>query len=111
MNAILLEVVTPMLSSLEIYSWGQNFMTGHLGLRNKYRSSCVEEYPDDWEWAVDYLSRWIQEVSHLYRHRIQIRGIVAQSPLGLWKQLRYMLFYEPWGQPLTCDTCSTYWTS
>ena len=95
MNPILLEVVTPMLSSVEIYSWGQNFIIGHLGLRSKYRNTCLDEYPDDWKWAVDYLSRWVQEVSNLYRHRIRIRVIDAQSPLGLWKQMRYRLFRFP----------------
>jgi hypothetical protein len=44
---------------------------------------------------VDYLSKWIQELSHLYRHRLQIRVIDAQSPLGLWKQIRYKLFRFP----------------
>ena len=95
MYPILLEVVAPMLSSVEIYSWGHSFITGYLGLRSKYRNSCLNEYPDDWKWAVDYLSLWIQKVSYLYRHRIRIRVIDAQSPLGLWKQLRYRIFRFP----------------
>jgi hypothetical protein len=31
----------------------------------------------------------------LYRHRVRIRIIEAQSPLGIWKQLRHRVFKFP----------------
>ena len=95
MKPIYIEVVAPMLSSPEISSWRWSFMLSCTGLKGKYRSACINEYPDDWKWAVDCLSQWLQEISRLYRHRIQIQVIDAMSPLGLWKQIRYRLFRFP----------------
>ena len=95
MNPILLEVVAPMLSTVEISCRGCGSIMGYVGLREKYRNACTNEYPDDWKQAVDYVSKWINEISSLYQHRIRIRVIDAQSPLGLWKQIRYRLFRFP----------------
>jgi len=95
MDPILLEVVAPMLSTVEMNCRGCGFVFGYLGLKSKYRNACTNEYPEDWKWAVGYLSEWIREVSSLYQHRILIRVIDAQSPLGLWKQIRYKLFRFP----------------
>lgn len=95
MDQILLEVIAPMLSTVEMNGRGSSFVFGYVGLKTKYRNACTNEYPEDWKWAVGYLSEWIREVSFLYRHRICIRVIDAQSPLGLWKQIRYKLFRFP----------------
>ena len=95
MDPILLEVVAPMLSVLEMNCRACGVIFGYLGLKNKYRNACTNEYPDDWKWAVSYLSEWILEISSLYQHRIHIQVIDAQSPLGLWKQIRYRLFRFP----------------
>ena len=95
MNPILLEVVAPMLSTVEMSCRGCGSILGSLGLRDKYRSACTEEYPDDWKEAVNYLSKWINEIASLYKHRIRIKVIDAQSPLGLWKQLRHRVFRFP----------------
>jgi hypothetical protein len=70
-------------------------MFGTLGLEHKYRLNAANEYPEDWKQAVENLSTWIREISRLYRHRILIRVIDAQSPLGMWKQIRYRLFRFP----------------
>jgi hypothetical protein len=94
-NPILLEVVAPMLSTVEMSCRGCGSILGYLGVRDKYRRACTNEYPDDWKQAVDYVSKWINEISSLYQHRIRIRVIDAQSPLGLWKQIRYRLFRFP----------------
>ncbi len=95
MNKIHLEVVAPMLSTLEMSCRGCNYIFGYLGIKSKYRNACANEYPDDWKEAVSYLSTWIQEISNLYRHRIRIIVIDAQSPMGIWKQIRYRLFRFP----------------
>jgi hypothetical protein len=95
MKPVQIEVVTPMLSSVEISSWRYSFILSYWGMKSKYRSACINEYPDDWKWATNYVSQWLQEISYLYRHRIQIQVIDAQSPLGLWKQIRYRLFRFP----------------
>ena len=95
MDTIELEVVAPMLSALEMSCRGCGMIFGSLGLRKKYRNACTDDYPDDWKEAVNILSQWIGEISSLYRHRIRIRVIDAQSPLGLWKQIRYRVFRFP----------------
>ena len=95
MKPIYLEIVAPMLSTTEIGGRASGFIFAYLGLKRKYRNACISEYPDDWKKAVDYLSKWIDEISYLYRHRIQIRLIDAQSPFGLWKQIRYRVFRFP----------------
>ncbi|MBW2076284.1 MAG: hypothetical protein DRG87_01265 [Deltaproteobacteria bacterium] len=95
MSPVILEVLAPMLSTVEMKCRGCGFIFGYVGLKGKYRSACTNEYPDEWKLAVDRLSKWLQEISYLYRHRIQIRVIDAQSPLGLWKQIRYRLFRFP----------------
>jgi hypothetical protein len=95
MKPIVLEVVAPMLSSTEISSRGSGLILDYVGLRKKDRKACTDEYPEDWKEAVDYLSKWIEEISDLYRHRIKIRVIDAQSPLGIWKQIRHRVFRFP----------------
>ncbi|MFH1954776.1 MAG: hypothetical protein ABIL06_24575 [Pseudomonadota bacterium] len=95
MKTIRLEIVAPMLSVLELSSRGDGLVFGSLGLKSKYRSVSVNEYPDDWKEAVDYLTSWVAQISRLYRHRIRIEIIDAQSPFGFWKQIRYRVFRFP----------------
>ena len=95
MKPVLLEVVAPMLSSVEMGCRGCSAIMGSLGLKDQDRKSCVDGYPDDWKFAVGSLSEWISELLRLYRHRIKIRVIDAQSPHGLWKQLRHRVFKFP----------------
>ena len=95
MKPIVLEVVAPMLSTVEWNYRPYRFMFDILGLKRNYRESCANEYPEDWKQAVDYVSNWIREITDLYRHRIHIIVIDAQSPMGMWKQIRYRLFKFP----------------
>ncbi len=95
MNPILLEVVAPTLSGVEMSCRGCGFILGTIGLRDKYRDACVEEYPQEWKQATSYLAQWIHQISSLYRHRIKIKLIDAQSPLGFWKQIRHRVFRFP----------------
>lgn len=95
MTPILLEVVAPMLSGVEMDCRRCSVVFDYLGLQTKYREECVDGYPEDWKEAVGYLTQWIQEIAKLYRHRIRIRVIDAQSPLGFWKQIRHRVFRFP----------------
>ncbi|MBN2123724.1 MAG: hypothetical protein JW821_05500 [Deltaproteobacteria bacterium] len=95
MEKVLLEVVAPMLSIVEPAGFGSGLIFGSLGLKDRDREGCVHDYPEDWKEAVDYLGRWVGEIRKLYRHRVQIRVIDAQSPLGFWKQLRHRVFCFP----------------
>jgi len=95
MRPVVLEVVAPMLSTTEMSCRGCGLVMDTLGLKGKDRRLNVEGYPEDWKDAVDYLTNWIAEISRLYRHRILIRIIDAQSPMGIWKQLRHRVFKFP----------------
>jgi len=95
MTPIIVELVAPMLSTVEMSCRGCGSIFDCLGLTSKYRNGCINEYPDDWKQATGYLAQWLRELSSLYRHRIQIHVIDAQTPLGLWKQIRYGLFRFP----------------
>ena len=95
MTPVILEVVAPMLSSVEMSCRGCGLIMDTLGLKKQDRQACTEEYPEDWKEAVDHLAGWIAEISRLYRHRILIRVIDAQSPMGLWKQVRHRVFKFP----------------
>ena len=95
MKPVLVEVVAPMLSSVEMTCRGCGAIMDSIGLRSQDRNACANEYPDDWKFAVASLSEWIGDLSRLYRHRILIRIIDAQSPHGLWKQLRHRVFKFP----------------
>ena len=95
MDSIRVEIVAPMLSTLEMNFRGYGLISDSLGLNSKYRSASVNEYPDDWKEAVTYLSKWVEHMSRLYRHRIRIKIIDAQSPFGLWKQIRHRVFRFP----------------
>ena len=95
MNFILLEVIAPMLSTVEMNCRPCRFMFDTVGIGRSYRRSSTNEYPEDWKQAVAHLSDWIHTISNLYRHRLKIKVIDAQSPLGLWMQLRHRLFRFP----------------
>jgi hypothetical protein len=95
MNPILLEVIAPMLSSIEMNCRPCRFMFDTLGLGRSFRRLATNEYPEEWRQAVADLSAWIHAMAHLYRHRLKIKVIDAQSPLGIWLQLRHRLFHFP----------------
>ncbi|UCE52497.1 MAG: hypothetical protein JSV31_25110, partial [Desulfobacterales bacterium] len=61
MKPILLEVVAPLLSTVEWHGWQHQFMIDALRLRRNYRQSSADEYPEDWKQAGDYVSNWIRE--------------------------------------------------
>lgn len=95
MTPVILEVIAPMLSSVEMGCRGCGTIMDVLGLKKQDRQSCAAGYPDDWKEAVERLTDWIAEISRLYRHRILIRVIDAQTPMGLWKQIRHRVFTFP----------------
>ena len=95
MTPITIEVIAPTFQSLEMACPSCNLVFNTLGLNRKERSSCTDEYPEDWKEALRYLSNCISEISRLYRHRVRFQVIEAQSFLGLWKQVRHKVFKYP----------------
>jgi hypothetical protein len=55
----------------------------------------MDEYPPDLKEEYAKLSDWIRELNRLYKHRLSIRLIDVQSPLGIYKSLRYRIRTYP----------------
>jgi len=94
MKPILLEIVTKVLTS-----WGQcrrcKILFDQAGLDQKFRQGEMDEYPPDLVEEVTRLSDWIRELNRLYKHRLLIKLIDVQSPLGIYKSLRYRIRTYP----------------
>jgi hypothetical protein len=94
MKPILLEIVTKVLTS-----WGQcrrcKILFDQAGLDQKFRQGEMDEYPPDLKEEYTRLSDWIRELNRLYRHRLLIKLIDVQSPLGIYKSLRYRIRTYP----------------
>ena len=94
MKPILLEIVTKMLSS-----WGEcrrcTLIFDQAGLDQKFHHEEMEGYPSDLKEEVTTLSDWVRELKRLYKHRLLIKVIDVQSPLGIYKSLRYRIRTYP----------------
>ncbi len=94
MKPILLEIVAKVLTS-----WGQcrrcKPLFDQAGLDEKFRHEEMEGYPPDLKEEYAALSDWIRELNGLYKHRLLIKLIDAQSPLGIYKSLRYRIRSYP----------------
>lgn len=95
MSRILIEVITPMISNLEIGCQGCSMILDELGLKDQERRSCTDGYPSDWKERMELLHEWISEIKEVYHDRIHLRLIDAQSPMGLWKQFRHRISTYP----------------
>ncbi len=95
MDRILIEVITPMFAHLEPGCRGCGLLLGDLGLKGQSRETSVEEYPAEWKENIDLLAGWIKEVLNRYHNRVHVQLIDAQSPIGLWKQIRHRVFTYP----------------
>jgi len=65
------------------------------GLDQKFHQKEMDEYPSDLKEEYLKLSDWIQELTRLYKHRLLIRLIDVQSPLGIYKSLRHWIRTYP----------------
>jgi hypothetical protein len=95
MNPILIEVITPMFSNLELGCRGCRTILSHPGLKGQARKTSMDEYPAEWRENIDLLAGWIREILDRYPNRVNLQLIDAQSPVGLWKQIRHWIFTYP----------------
>jgi len=65
------------------------------GMKQKFHQDEMNEYPADLKEEYVKLSDWIRELSHLYKHRLLIKLIDIQSPLGIYKALRHRIRTYP----------------
>jgi hypothetical protein len=94
MKPILLEIVTKVLTA-----WGEcrrcRILFDQAGLDQKFHEKQMDEYPPDLKEEYTRLSDWIRELNRLYKHRLFIKLIDVQSPLGIYKSLRYRIRTYP----------------
>jgi len=94
MKPILLEIVTKVISS-----FGQcrrcKILFDEAGFDQKFHQKEMDEYPADLKEEYTKLSDWIRELNRLYKHRLSIKLIDVQSPLGIYKSLRYRIRTYP----------------
>ena len=94
MKPIRLEIVTKVVTFFEHCRRCQ-VLFGQAGLDKKIHQNEMEEYPPDLKEEVMKLSGWIRELSRLYKHRLLIKVIDVQSPLGIYKSLRHRIRTYP----------------
>jgi hypothetical protein len=94
MKPIYLEIVTKVITF-----FGQcrrcEILYDQAGLAQKFHQKEMDEYPPDLKEEYRKLSDWIRELNRLYKHRILIKLIDVQSPLGIYKSLRYRIRTYP----------------
>jgi hypothetical protein len=95
MSPVQLEVIMPLITTLGFGCRSCNVIFNQAGIENGYRDDCASEYPEEWRQQLEQLLEWIKDFKGLYKHRLHVQLIDAQSPAGLWKQLRHRLSEMP----------------
>jgi hypothetical protein len=94
MKPIDIEVVSKVLTSYT--HCGQcSLVLDRTGIQEEARTLDLGQYPEDLRQELATLSEWLGELLHLYKHRITIRVINAQSVLGLYKAIRHRISRYP----------------
>ncbi len=88
MRPISLEIVTRVMTTYN-HCRHCEVIFDQAGLDQKFHQREINEYPLDLRQEFTNLSDWIRELTGLYKHRLLIRLIDAQSFLGLYKSLRH----------------------
>jgi hypothetical protein len=91
---ILLEIVTRVITSFD-HCRHCAVLFEESGLQGKFNQKTLDEYPQDVMEEYVQLSNLVRELARLYKHRLQIRIIDAQSMLGLYKSVRYRIRKYP----------------
>jgi hypothetical protein len=94
MKPIRLEIVTKVITFFD-HCRRCKVLFDQTGLDQKLHQKEMDEYPSDLKEEYRNLSDWIRELSRLYKHRLQIRLIDVQSPLGIYKSLRHRIRAHP----------------
>jgi hypothetical protein len=94
MKPIRLEIVTKVVTFFDHCRRCQ-VLFDQAGLDKKIQQKEMEEYPPDLKEEYMKLSDWIRELSRLYKHRLLIKLIDVQSPLGIYKSLRHRIRTYP----------------
>jgi hypothetical protein len=94
MRPILLEIVTRVMTFYDPCHRCA-ILFDEAGLQKELTQKTMGDYPQDLRKEFIDLSDWIRELTRLYKHRLRIRLIDAQSPLGMYKSLRHWIRNYP----------------
>ncbi len=94
MKPIHLEIVTKVVTTFE-HCRSCDLLFNKAGLDQKFHQSDMEGFPPDLKEEFMKLSDWIRELTRLYKHRLLIKLIDVQSPLGIYKSLRHRIRTYP----------------
>lgn len=94
MKPISLEIVTKVITTFDHCSHCE-IIFDEADLDRKFHQKEMNEYPLDLKDEFIRLSDWIRELAQLYKHRLLIKLIDAQSLLGIYKSLRYQIRTYP----------------
>jgi hypothetical protein len=94
MRPILLEIVSKVLTTFN-HCRACEILFDEADLDQKFHQKEINEYPSDLKEEYIKLSDWIRELRHLYKHRLLIKLIDIQSPLGIYKALRHRIRTYP----------------
>jgi|YelNatPaOPRAMG01_1025707.scaffolds.fasta_scaffold105537_1 hypothetical protein len=94
MKPILLEVITKMITSFDLCI-PCKVLLYNSGFKSHFHQKDYEQYPLDLKEEMARLTEWLCELNRLYKHRINIKLIDANSLLGIFKSLRFRIFSHP----------------
>jgi len=94
MKPILLEIVAQMIITVDQCAHC-SILFHQTGIRQRHRQQEFDEYPKDLRDESAQLSDWIHDLKRLYKHRLLIRLIEAQSLTGIYKSLRHRIRRYP----------------
>jgi len=94
MRPISLEIVTRVVTTFGQCRHCELFFD-EAGLNKKVHQKEANDYPPDLKEEFARLSDWLRELTRLYKHRLLIRLIDAQSLLGIYKSLRHRIRKYP----------------
>jgi hypothetical protein len=94
MKPVYVEVITKVLTTYD-HCRRCEFIFDQVDINRKIHNRDINEYPDEVKDEFLRLSTWIRELARLYKHRILIRVIDAQSPMGVLKSI----WHRAWKYP------------
>ena len=94
MKPVTLEIVTRVLTTFG-HCRHCEVLFDEADFAKKYHQKDMNEYPPDVVEEYLRLLDWLRELRHLYQHRLLIRVVDVQSPLGIYKSLRHWVRTYP----------------
>ncbi len=94
MKPITLEIVTRVLTTFG-HCRHCEVVFDEADFAQKCHQKEMKEYPPDLVEEYSRLLDWLRELRQLYQHRLLIRMIDAQSPLGIYKSFRHWIRKYP----------------